>query len=154
MPGLLPDARAVLMADVRLSYGLPTRLPAAVPEVRERPAALPRMAIYTLDARAAPLPLVTLPARPATGPGSNLQSVENEAPANWRVPIEAEDVTSIHGGTYAVGDTLASFRLRRGPRSPLKTMFVLRIDGKDESPAFSIGGGGVAAALWRAGQAN
>ncbi|WP_448664524.1 hypothetical protein ACG3SL_07555 [Sphingomonas sp. CJ20] len=69
--------------------------------------------------------------------------------ALWRVSDALPEATAERGGSYAVGDTLASSRKRRSAGSALKTMLVLRIDGNDESPPFSIGGG-VAGALWRA----
>jgi hypothetical protein len=37
----------------------------------------------------------------------------------------------------------------RHRKSALSTALVLRLDGQDDSPAFSVGGGGVAAAVWR-----
>lgn len=58
--------------------------------------------------------------------------------------------TADDGGRYAVRDTLSDYRKPRFRRSALGTMLVLRIDGQEESPAFSVGGGGVAAAVWRA----
>lgn len=68
----------------------------------------------------------------------------------WRLSDKLPAVTARANGNYAVRDTLADYRKPRAFRpSPLSAMLVLRIDGKDESPPFSVGGGGVAAALWR-----
>lgn len=58
--------------------------------------------------------------------------------------------TADDGGRYAVRDALSDYRKPRFRRSALGTMLVLRLDGEEESPAFSVGGGGVAAAVWRA----
>lgn len=54
------------------------------------------------------------------------------------------------GGRYAVRDTLSDYRKPRFRRSALGTMLTLRLDGEEESPAFSVGGGGVAAVVWQA----
>jgi hypothetical protein len=59
------------------------------------------------------------------------------------------EVTMGAGGSYAVSDALSAVRKPRFRRSPLGALLVLRIDGQEESPAFSVGGGGVAAAVWR-----
>ena len=69
----------------------------------------------------------------------------------WRVTQRLAPVTTTANGFYAVRDGLADYRKPRAYRpSALGAMLVLRIDGKDDSPPFSVGGGGVAAALWRA----
>lgn len=69
----------------------------------------------------------------------------------WRLTDGLSPVTADDNGTYAVRDALADHRKPRVSRpSVLNAMFVLRIDGKDDSAPFSVGGGGVAAALWKA----
>ncbi|HEX8300527.1 hypothetical protein [Sphingomonas sp.] len=69
----------------------------------------------------------------------------------WHVTDGLPPVTTSANGFYAVRDTLGEYRRPRAFKpSPLSAMLVLRIDGKDESPAFSVGGGGVAAVLWKA----
>ncbi|RYD54096.1 MAG: hypothetical protein EOP60_08585 [Sphingomonadales bacterium] len=69
----------------------------------------------------------------------------------WRLTGRLAQITTSANGLYAVRDGLADYRKPRAFRpSALGAMLVLRIDGKDESPPFSVGGGGVAAALWRA----
>lgn len=60
------------------------------------------------------------------------------------------EVTARAGGRYAVYDILRAQPRPRQPRSPLGAAFVLKIDGNDDSPPFSVGGGGVAAAVWQA----
>lgn len=70
--------------------------------------------------------------------------------AAWRLTDGMGPTTTTAGGVYAVRDQLADYRKPRVFRpGPLSAMLVLRIDGKDESPPLSVGGGGVAAALWR-----
>lgn len=64
------------------------------------------------------------------------------------------NLTSVRGGSWAVYDTLADHRKPRFRRSAFSTMLVLRIDGEEDSPPISVGGGGVAAALWRAMPGN
>ncbi|WP_404339205.1 hypothetical protein AB2M62_08060 [Sphingomonas sp. MMS12-HWE2-04] len=75
-----------------------------------------------------------------------------EAPTkpDWHVDTGQTETTATSGGTYAVRETMNDHRKPRFRRSALGTMLVLRIDGEEESPAFSVGGGGVSAALWRA----
>ncbi|MDP5278583.1 hypothetical protein Q9Q95_06580 [Sphingomonas sp. DG1-23] len=60
------------------------------------------------------------------------------------------EVTARAGGSYAVYDVLRAQPRPRQRRSPLGAAFVLRLDGNDDSPPFSVGGGGVAAAVWQA----
>lgn len=63
---------------------------------------------------------------------------------------DAPEVTARAGGRYAVYDILRSQPRPRFRGSALSTAFVLKLDGNDDSPAFSVGGGGVAAAVWKA----
>ncbi|TGX56117.1 hypothetical protein E5A73_03170 [Sphingomonas gei] len=60
------------------------------------------------------------------------------------------EVTARAGGRYAVYDILREQPRPRHRNSPLSAAFVLKIDGSDDSPPFSVGGGGVAAAVWQA----
>jgi len=93
-----------------------------------------------LPAEAAPADLASLHAT------ANLRSLEA-----WRLTDKLAPVTMRANGVYAVRDLLGEHRKPRVFRpSPLNMMLVLRIDGKEESAPFSVGGGGVAAALWRA----
>jgi hypothetical protein len=61
-----------------------------------------------------------------------------------------KNTTSVRGSSWAVHDILSDYRKPRFRRSALSTMLVLRIDGKEESAPLSLGGGGVAQALWKA----
>lgn len=84
---------------------------------------------------------------PETGrAGESLVSVETQA----LDPEAAPEVTARAGGRYAVYDILRNQPRPRFRGSPLSTALVLKLDGNDESPAFSVGGGGVAAVMWKA----
>ena len=64
--------------------------------------------------------------------------------------LRLSEATADDGGRYAVRETLSDHRKPRFRRSALGTMLTLRLDGEEESPAFSVGGGGVAAVVWQA----
>jgi hypothetical protein len=68
----------------------------------------------------------------------------------WGPGSTLPEVTARAGGSYAVHDILRDQPRRRPRQSPLSAAFVLKLDGKDDSPSFSVGGGGVAAAVWQA----
>jgi len=59
------------------------------------------------------------------------------------------EVTARAGGSYAVADILRQQPRPRPRKSPLGAALVLKLDGDDDSPPFSLGGGGVAAAVWQ-----
>lgn len=69
---------------------------------------------------------------------------------DWRITDDTAERTAAAGGRYAVGDTLSSQRKPRFRRSALGALLVFKIDGQDDSPPLSVGGGGLAAAMWRA----
>lgn len=71
-------------------------------------------------------------------------------PPTWGPGSTLPEVTAHAGGSYAVYDVMRAQPRPRHRSSPLSTALMLRLDGEDDSPAFSIGGGGVAAAVWRA----
>lgn len=139
--GSARDPAFVAGADGALAHQV--RVPVAAATEGATKSSVPRVAVFTLDARAAPVP--------AQRQASVLDAQPRPAEDNLRVITEAIDTTP-RDGSVAVQDALAASRGRRGPRSVLRTMFVLRIDAEDQNPEFSIGGGGVAAAIWRAGQ--
>ncbi|ATY31469.1 hypothetical protein [Sphingomonas psychrotolerans] len=68
----------------------------------------------------------------------------------WGPGSTLPEVTARAGGSYAVHDILRDQPRPRHRGSALSTAFVLKLDGDADSPAFSVGGGGVAAAMWRA----
>jgi hypothetical protein len=74
-----------------------------------------------------------------------------DAPAqpDWRV-TDVSARTAEDGGRYAVGDYFSSQRKPRFRRSALGALLVFKIDGEDDSPPLSVGGGGVASAVWQA----
>ncbi len=59
------------------------------------------------------------------------------------------EITARAGGSYAVADILRQQPRPRPRKSPLGAALVLKLDGNDDSPPFSVGGGGVAAAVWQ-----
>ncbi|NYT40119.1 hypothetical protein HZY97_05085 [Sphingomonas sp. R-74633] len=61
-----------------------------------------------------------------------------------------KNTTSVRGSSWAVYDILSDYRKPRFRRSALSTMLVWRIDGKEDTSPVSLGGGGVASALWKA----
>lgn len=77
-------------------------------------------------------------------------STNTVASAAWGPGSTLPQVTASAGGSYAVYDVMRAQPRPRHRNSPLGAALVLRLDGQEESPAFSIGGGGVAAAVWRA----
>lgn len=64
--------------------------------------------------------------------------------------LRLTEVTADEGGRYAVQEALSEQRKPRFRRSALGTMLVLKLDGEEESPTFSVGGGGVAEIVWQA----
>lgn len=71
-------------------------------------------------------------------------------PTRWGPGSTLPEVTARAGASYAVDDVMNAQPKPRRRGSPLSAALVLRLDGQDDSPAFSVGGGGVAAAMWRA----
>ncbi len=135
----LPTVKALLTPDTRsasLATGRQTPL---------RPSYLPLR--YNGVSSAKPPAEIAVPRESAP---VRFAYAEPAAQAGWRLTDGAAQVTSTRGASYAVSDTLADRRQVRHRKSALSTMLVLRLDGKEESPAFSVGGGGVAAAVWKA----
>jgi hypothetical protein len=103
---------------------------------------------FMLPARGARLE--RLPEAPLAGEGSQASSGIAAETVAWGPGSTLPEVTARAGGSYAVHDILRDQRRSRHPKSPLSTAFVLRLDGDDDSPAFSVAGGGVAGAVWQA----
>ncbi|MET0309557.1 MAG: hypothetical protein ABW023_12700 [Sphingomonas sp.] len=91
--------------------------------------------------------------RPVTTATSSFALPEPQPLAAWRLTDKFPEVTARAGARYAVGEALADHRRVGPPRSMLDAMLVLRIDGKNESPPLSLGGG-VAGAMWKAGNSR
>jgi len=135
-PAPAPGTRAFLRLPRARSADFVVRI-----QTRRDPAAT-RSAFETLPAQ---------PIRAETTTASRFGIRDVRPLAAWRVTDRLAPVTARDNGTYAVRDTLADYRKPRTYRpSALNAMFVLRIDGKEDSAPFSVGGGGVAAALWKA----
>ncbi|MBC9031755.1 hypothetical protein IAG41_05065 [Sphingomonas sp. JC676] len=108
-------------------------------------------AVYDLGAPAAARHLTATDyARPETTAVSPFALTEPRPQPAWRLTDKFPEVTARAGARYAVGDTLADHRRVGPPRSALDTMLVFRIDGSNDSPPLSVGGG-VAGAMWKAG---
>lgn len=139
---ILPDVRA-LLAHVSAVRAAPPGRRAPAP----RPPAFVRLnyggVSNPTSSRAIALPAEAAPL------ASRFAISDLRTPRAWQLTTALPQVTSTRGGDWAVRDTLNDYRKPRYRGSALGTMLVLKIDGEDESPAFSVGGGGVAAALWK-----
>ncbi|MBO9623149.1 MAG: hypothetical protein J7500_10600 [Sphingomonas sp.] len=131
---LVPEARATLLPDVQPSAG------------RARVVTL-QPAPFVLPSRSTPLD--------RRGSGAFVTRVDLRAAdillrrsRDERVPGDPS-IELGQGADRAVRDTLDDHRKPRQPRSALSTALVLRIDGNSDSPPLSVGGGGVAGAMWR-----
>lgn len=99
------------------------------------------------------LPAASAPLRPAPRVALVAETAvktKGAEPAPWGAGSTLPQVTAHAGGSYAVYDVMRAQPRPRHRGSALSTALVLRLDGQDDSPAFSVGGGGVAAAVWRA----
>ena len=139
---LVPDARALLVHDTGTRMVAPGRRTPA-----PKPAAYVRLDYDGLepDRQRAD---VALPSDRAPVASRFAIADLRTLPA-WRLTAAPAQVTSTRGGDWAVRDTLNDYRKPRHRGSALGTMLVLRLDGQDETSSFSVGGGGVAAALWK-----
>lgn len=145
-----PDAKSLLMADKRATFEASAaasllRQPelrrfemrdSGAPDLATVPARVDLSRFETLDA----LAIADLPAAPADSSPFALTSIDG-----WQRDLGARATTD--GGRHAVNDAIGRSRIYRPPRA-LDATLVLRLDGREESPAFSVGGG-VAAALWQ-----
>lgn len=141
---IVPNVKAMLAADG-----------AARPVAPSRKAALARPATFVPIAYRG-LERTDLSAATISQPPVRLQSstsvAEMKAARDWHLAVveNSENTTSARGGSWAVYDTLSDHRKPRFRRSALSTMLVLKIDGKSDTSPVSVGGGGVASALWKA----
>ncbi|UZK66937.1 hypothetical protein [Sphingomonas sp. M1-B02] len=108
---------------------------------------------FTLPAASArieaPAPRIDM-IRAGQGAPDSFDMVAPRSADRWNLTPGIEETTSADGGSYAVRDILRAQPRRSRRGSPLAAALVLRLDGQEDSEPFSIGGGGVAAALWRA----
>lgn len=116
----------------------PTFLPIAYKGVERREMAL--------------LPARPVPIEDSALLGTNFTIEQLHTQPAWHLPKLdiGKNTTSVRGSSWAVYDILSDYRKPRFRRSALSTMLVLKIDGKEESAPISLGGGGVAQALWKA----
>ena len=108
-------------------------------------------ATFTLPEAATPFGAKAKPALVTTISARELRrSVDlPTADRSWGPLTTADEATSDAGGSYAVSDAFARMPKPRVRRSALSAALVLRIDGQEDSPLLSVGGGGVAAAMWK-----
>lgn len=104
---------------------------------------------FMLPAGAVPL---QVPPKTTLLAGQSAKRIDNDAsePVAWGAGSTLPEVTARAGGSYAVYDVMRAQPRPRHRESAMSTALVLRLDGEEGSPAFSVGGGGVAAAVWRA----
>jgi len=142
---IVPNLKAMLAADGA------ARVPAAPGRkvATERPATFVPIAYRGLER--ADLSTATV-SHPTVRLQSGAPGAELKAAPNWNLTAveNSENATSARGASWAVYDTLSDHRKPRFRRSALSTMLVLRIDGKESTSPVSVGGGGVASALWKA----
>ncbi|RYY23388.1 MAG: hypothetical protein EOP62_20290 [Sphingomonadales bacterium] len=111
----------------------------------------PSRSLASFETRTVPrfdlIPGIVEPADPV----SSYAAIDLRTIAAWRLTEGLGANTASANGSFAVRDVLMEHRKPRAYRpSMISTMLVLRIDGERDSAPFSIGGGGVAAALWGA----
>ncbi|WP_029934191.1 hypothetical protein [Sphingomonas sp. UNC305MFCol5.2] len=127
-------------ANMLKASAVPDRDPPARVRAASRPFMLPAAATPRI------LPKATVLA------GQSAKRTDGEAsePVAWGPGSTLPEITARAGGSYAVYDVMRAQPRPRHRESALSTALVLRLDGEADSPAFSVGGGGVAAAVWRA----
>jgi hypothetical protein len=97
---------------------------------------------FLLPARAVPAGRRAQPLLSTTSGAAAVSDLPGESAPSSRPSANAE------GASRAVREALDDHRKPRQPRSVLSTALVLRVDGNGDSPALSVGGGGVASAVW------
>lgn len=124
-----------------------------VPIKAETRAILPEEVVSRKARAARPVPF-QLPARavPAGRRAQPLLSTASGATAAFDLPGEgapsSRPAANAEGASRAVREALDDHRKPRQPRSVFSTALVLRVDGDGDSPSLSVGGGGVASAVW------
>lgn len=154
------DALALLMLDQRATFGTPVAPPASIAampgfsnfdmrETRiERELAPSRVDLDGFE-RLQPSGLLEIPVAGGVSripPSPGFSDVLEPADA-WKIRVLPREFADVDGGRHAVGSLMWIGRVERPPRA-LDATVVLRVDGKEESPVFSVGGG-LAAALWQ-----
>ena len=112
------------------------------PSRKAKPAGAARPTAFVLPARSAPVQrrdAIQLLGDPTSAAALDLRG---EREPSGRPADSAE------GASRAVRETLNDYPKPRQPRTALSTALVLRIDGNNDSPPLSVGGGGVAGVLW------
>jgi hypothetical protein len=139
---LAPAARALQLPERSIAYGKPAA----------RPAASAGFALSPATVRLSGAPVHASSVRLSSEANKNAPSfgyTEAQGLAGWRLTSQRPFQTAEAGGSYAVRDYFAAERKPRFRRSALGALLVLKIDGQSDSPPISVGGGGVASALWQ-----
>ncbi|MDQ0250927.1 hypothetical protein J2W22_002991 [Sphingomonas kyeonggiensis] len=141
---IVPNVKAMLAADGGVRPAAPGRKVAV-----SRPATFVPIAYRGLER---PDLTTATVSQPPVRLQSGTSVAEMKAARDWHLAVveNSENATSARGGSWAVYDTLSDHRKPRFRRSALSTMLVLKIDGKSDTSPVSVGGGGVASALWKA----
>lgn len=116
--------------------------PTLARKARPSSSGVARSTAFVLPARSAPIERrAAIPLLGGAGSGSGLDLGSERGPSG-RPADNAE------GASRAVREALNDYPKPRQPRTALSTALVLRIDGNNDSPSLSVGGGGVASVLW------
>lgn len=143
---LRADARALLARDAKATAS--TAKPSPVTASLSGVAASPQAAVRT--SAATPKVDHVMLSNIALSSSTKFKLTTLQAMPDWRIDTRLPETTSSAGGAYMVRDTLANYRKPRFRKSVLSAMFMLKLDGNEDSAPFSLGGGAVASALWRA----
>jgi hypothetical protein len=146
-PTLASGAKAIAVPKERISYGA-RKISPVIPATT-----LPgRPVAFALPAGAAMLKTagtVQLLAGERLGTNSRYTMPQTGA-TSWDAPATPVQATADAGASYAVNEALHDRYKPRQRRSTIRTVLSLHLDGQEESPAFSVGGSAVTAAVWRA----
>jgi hypothetical protein len=142
---IVPNLKALLAAD-----GAAKR--AASPGRAVRPSFLPIAYRGVERGETALLPVRPVPQDQPVVLQAGFLIEQLRTQAAWHLPKLdiGKNTTSVRGSSWAVYDILSDYRKPRFRRSALSTMLVLKIDGNEDTSPMSVGGGGVAAAMWKA----
>jgi len=144
---IVPNLKALLTADGAARATPPGRSAAAP----VRPTFLP--IAYRVERReTAAVPARPVPHEDAVILDTSFSIEQLRTQPAWHLAKLdiGKNTTSVRGSSWAVHDILSDYRKPRFRRSALSTMLVLKIDGKEDTSPVSLGGGGVAQAVWKA----
>ncbi|MDG2532963.1 hypothetical protein P6144_04845 [Sphingomonas sp. HITSZ_GF] len=143
---VVPNLKSLLAANIAKRVAPPGRSVAV-----QHPAFLPIAYRGVERGSGFLLPVRSMPREPVVLQSSfSIEQLRTQAA--WHLPKLdiGKNTTSVRGSSWAVYDILSDHRKPRFRRSALSTMLVLKIDGQEDTSPISVGGGGVAAAMWKA----